>query len=348
MGSLEAPAPGGALRLDDENLLGYVEQSGILPGADRVESMGEGNLNYVRRVRAADGATVVVKQARTGIEGLPDFPLSSARILFERRYEQVVRSLLPESADVLPRILRFDEDARILVMEDVGNGRSLLEELRAGRDRGSAVRRLAGFLGEVHAASLAHTDALQPQFANDEMRRLRGEQVFAVARVRPSITGPLADVLVDELAAPVVHRRIAELRRDYYQRSDALVHGDVKCANVLLQGGEPRLIDAEFAHVGDPAFDLGSGLAHLLLCMVDDAGDEAREAAEATWLEGYAERASGSGLGDCGEIVRRARRYAGVDMIYHVLGPVRLPFFEAEEVAAGAVRRGIELLCSSG
>ena len=345
MDSLEGPAPGSAPRLDDENLLGYLERSGILPGADRVESMGEGNLNYVRRVRSADGATVVVKQARTGIEGIPDFPLSSARILFERRYEQVVRSLAPDSAEILPRILRFDEEARILVMEDVGSGRSLLEDLREGRSCRRAVGRLARFLADVHAASAARAEALQPQFANDEMRQLRGEQIFSLPRIASPMTGLHADAISEELADPVVHRQVAELRRAYYERSDALVHGDIKCANVLLQEGEPRLIDAEFAHVGDPAFDLGSGLAHLLLCMPDDAADEARMEMEAIWLEAYLERASGLGSGD--ELVARARGYAGVDMIYHVLGPVRMPFFEQEAFAAAMVRRGIEMLCGS-
>ena len=330
------------LRLDDSNLAAYLEDSGVLPGADRVESMGEGNLNFVRRVRARSGASVVVKQARSGIEGFPEFPLSSIRILFERRYEEVVHELAPESAQALPRILHFDERARILVMEDIGDRPSLLEELRAGRVPGAAIQCIGAFLGDVHSSTVAHADALRPRFGNEEMRRLHGEQIFAAPRATPALTGARAGEIDAELADGDVARRLEDLRRAYYGRSEVLVHGDVKCANILLQGDEPRLIDAEFAHIGDPAFDLGTGLAHLFLCMADDVTTEARESAETAWLEGYALRASV--LRDGAAIVNRARRYAGADMIYHVLGPARLPFFEAEDSAVAAVRRGIELL----
>ena len=44
------------------------------------------------------------------------------------------------------------------------------------------------------------------------------------------------------------------------------MHGDVQAGNVLLlPGGGAKLLDAEIAHVGDPAFDVGLLLAHVLL-----------------------------------------------------------------------------------
>jgi len=340
----DASRAGGAHRLDEVNLIAYLEPLGVLPGADRVERVGEGNLNFVRRVRARDGASVIVKQARTGIEGFPEFPLSSVRILYERRYEEVVRELAPGGARVLPRVLHFDTAARILVMEDIGERRSLLEELRAGCVPAAAIRQLGAFLGHVHAATRARADALRPRFDNEQMRDLHGAQIFAAACAVPALSGACADAVERELADTEVPRRLAELRRAYYGRSDALVHGDVKSANVLLYRDEPRLIDAEFAHIGDPAFDLGTGLAHLFLCMLERAPSDSSERAECAWLEGYTEQASD--LRDHAEIVARARRYAGADMIYHVLGAARLPFFEAEDSALAMVRRGIELLCS--
>jgi 5-methylthioribose kinase len=48
------------------------------------------------------------------------------------------------------------------------------------------------------------------------------------------------------------------------QRSYALVHGDYSPKNTLLYRDQLVLLDFEVIHWGDPAFDLGFGLTHLL------------------------------------------------------------------------------------
>jgi hypothetical protein len=85
----------------------------------------------------------------------------------------------------------------------------------------------------------------------------------------------------------------------------ALVHGDFSPKNILIHGGRPFLLDHEVIHWGDPAFDLGFMLTHLLSKarhlphhrerFVEAANrfwtiyaDQAREAA---WWSGVEERA---------------------------------------------------------
>jgi 5-methylthioribose kinase len=44
----------------------------------------------------------------------------------------------------------------------------------------------------------------------------------------------------------------------------ALVHGDYSPKNILIYGDRFVLLDHEVAHFGDPAFDVGFSLTHLL------------------------------------------------------------------------------------
>jgi Ser/Thr protein kinase RdoA (MazF antagonist) len=57
------------------------------------------------------------------------------------------------------------------------------------------------------------------------------------------------------------HDRIAAVRRN----ACALVHGDFSPKNFLVFSGRVMLIDFEVIHYGDPAFDSGFLLNHLLL-----------------------------------------------------------------------------------
>jgi len=47
-------------------------------------------------------------------------------------------------------------------------------------------------------------------------------------------------------------------------RRESVVHGDFSPKNVLVHGGRLVLIDHEVIHVGDPSFDLGFSLTHML------------------------------------------------------------------------------------
>jgi aminoglycoside phosphotransferase (APT) family kinase protein len=63
---------------------------------------------------------------------------------------------------------------------------------------------------------------------------------------------PQAAAFLDDLIATTRARRLA------------LVHGDYSPKNVLVHGRRLVVLDYEVIHWGDPAFDLGFGLTHLL------------------------------------------------------------------------------------
>jgi len=327
--------------LDDAGLPAWLEARGVLKAAGaRVEPAGDGNINWVRRVIAADGTRAVVKQARPALERFPQYQVDTARIVFEARYGEVLRRMVPGQARVLPRLLHFDESERALVMEDVQPA----ERLDALLDRGAAAPEtsfaLGEFLGAVHRATANVAVELAPQFANDEMRRLHGEHIFALPfapndfPIEPRLRA-LAD---DALARPELRERIAELRERYYAARECLVHGDVQAGNVLVQaGGRPRLLDAEIAHVGDPAFDLGQALAHVHVHRVRAQATFACDAAERALVDGYAPER---------ERLARARRYAGVEILRRAIGAARLSLLGTTARAERALALGCALILS--
>ncbi|MCZ6463773.1 MAG: phosphotransferase [Proteobacteria bacterium] len=328
------------MRLSDQNLPTYLAAHGLLtqPGAARVELAGDGNINFVRRVRAADGSTLIVKQARDALERFPEYRVTTERIVFENRYLQQAALAAPEHASLLPAVHHFDEEERVLVLEDLGTRR--MDELGSAGDAGEVLATLGGFLGAVHEGTRSISTRLKAEFGNEEMRRLHGEHIFTLPYELGAF--PLSDAVhraaADVLGRPGVLSEIDALRDHYYGDADALVHADAQPGNVMLAAGGPRLIDAEIAHVGDPAFDLGIVLAHVEVAALasHDAAPWTRAAARL--LEGYLR---GGGRADD---VERAHRHAGVELLRRTIGAARLARLEPDALSEAALWRGAELL----
>jgi 5-methylthioribose kinase len=327
---------GTQLALSDDTLLDYLRERALVPAGARaaVEPAGDGNINWVRRVRVESPArSFVVKQARPALERFPQYEVSTDRLLFEERYLRRARELDREG--VLPAVEAFDAENRVLVLEDLGDAERMDHALARGADLAPAAAALAAFLGRVHAATGADGE-LANAFANDAMRRLHGDHIFALP-LRPN----------DFPLSPALAARAAALREDaslvriadaayarYLEPRGALVHADVQAGNVLLPSTGPKLLDAEIAHVGDPAFDVGTLLAHLVLPGIA-AGEPARGAhAAAAALDAY--RAAG-GPGAPVD----AFRYAGLELLRRTIGAARVAAVLADEAALAVLERAV-------
>jgi aminoglycoside phosphotransferase (APT) family kinase protein len=111
------------------------------------------------------------------------------------------------------------------------------------------VMQFGQILGSIHAKSHAAVNDLDPEFADQryfESLRLEPYYEYTAARIPAS--------------ARFIGRLLAETR----QVRVALVHGDYSPKNVLVTPGGMLLLDHEVSHIGDPAFDVGFGLTHLL------------------------------------------------------------------------------------
>ena len=305
----------------------------------RVEPAGDGNINWVRRVSTPiGGESWIVKQARPALERFPEYQVTTERIVFEARYYQVVAPFDHEG--ICPRVIHFDEAQRVLVLEDLGNAERLDAALARGADAEAVAAALGGFLGAVHAGT-ADSD-LAPQFTNNAMRRLHGDHIFALPLAPNDFPlSPAVRAEADALRAqPQLVAIAAELYERYLAPGTALVHADVQAGNVLLTPKRPKLLDAEIAHMGDPAFDLGTLVAHLLLPSAA-AGRHAaaRAAIEAAWAAYGVQRGAG-------RTCRFAEvgRYAGIEMLRRTIGAARVAAVASDEASRAVLRTAVRLL----
>jgi len=331
--------------LTDAGLADYLRSLGLAAANDRieVEPAGDGNINWVRRATllGRERRSCVVKQARPALERFPQYQAPTERIVCEARYLEVARA--SDADGVLPRVLAFDEPNRVLVLEDLGAAERLDHALLRGADAGGAPARLASFLGRVHRAT--RDDAsLVPRFANQAMQRLHGDHIFVL---------PFAEN--DFALPPRTAERAAALWRDaalgeaaarayarYLTPEGALVHADVQAGNVLLPATGVKLLDAEIAHVGDPAFDVGTLLAHLLIAAAA-AGRraEARAAIGACW-QAYAAAHGERGLASLTD----ALRYAGLELLRRTVGAARVAAVASDEAGLRVIDAGVALVGS--
>lgn len=322
-------------RLSEPDLGPYLESVGIIPRNSSVvvTRAGDGNINWVRRVVAGNQAWIV-KQARPALEAFPEYAVSTERIVFEARYFEVARPF--DRDGILPRIEHFDPEARVLVLEDLTQATRLDAAIVAGRDFSAALSRLTAFLGRVHAGT--GRPELASRFENSEMRRLHGDHIFSLPfrendfPLTPAVAERGLQVRADATLVATIDAAFVR----YLESNACLVHADVQPTNVLLTPNAAKLLDAEIAHLGDPAFDIGVLLAHLRIAEI--AHPTSASTLAAVWSS-YASQFDEASFA-------AAARYAGIEMLRRTLGAARVPAVSDDAVALAVIDAGSDWITS--
>ena len=183
---------------------------------------------------------------------------------------------------------------------------------------------------------------LASRFQNDAMRRLHGDHIFELPLRENDF--PLSSRVRAEANRLGRDRELVRLADAAYARylepRGALVHADVQAGNVLLPDAGPKLLDAEIAHIGDPAFDVGTLIAHLVLAAAA-AGNlsPAVRFAEAAW-SAYTNARPRPAPGDFGSVAR----YAGLEMLRRTIGAARVAAVERDEASLSVLQLAVRLI----
>lgn len=199
------------------------------------------------RVDLATGP-VCVKRALAKLKVQADWRAPVERNAYEAAWMNTARAAAP--AAVAPLLAR-DEAADALVMGFLDPRRYHLwkSELRDGRAEPDDAAAVGEALVRIHAAT-----ALDPAVA----ARFATDAIFHDIRLEPYL-------LATGRRHPDLEPALRRLARRTARTRLTLVHGDVSPKNILIGPDGPVLLDAECAWYGDPAFDLGFCLNHLLL-----------------------------------------------------------------------------------
>src|SRR6266540_582925 len=199
-------------------------------------------------IERPSGEAWVLKQALKKLRVAVEWYSSPERIHHEALGMRWLAQLAPPGTST--RLIFEDHASHILAMEAVPQPHENWKTmLLAGRLETDHVEQFGQLLGTIHRAAYERRDQIAAAF-NDRsfFETLRIEPYYVYTWSQIPETAQFYDALIGEARA----RRLT------------LVHGDYSPKNILVYQGRLVLLDHEVIHFGDPAFDLGFSLTHLL------------------------------------------------------------------------------------
>jgi 5-methylthioribose kinase len=239
------------------NAAEYLRARGFLTGNEPAEAreLTGGVSNEVILVSRPQGENVVLKQVREQLNVADPWHCSVERIWREievlRQCEQMLggQRLWAPFTVVVPCFL-FDDRANYLYAMSAAPPDHVVwkNELLSGLARAEIASACGSALGTLHGRSW-HDASVVSRFNDRQFfEDLRIDPYYRqVARVLPEFSAEI-NRLIDSV---------------WYERH-CLVHGDFSPKNLLVHDNRLTLIDFEVGHYGDPAFDLGFFLTHLV------------------------------------------------------------------------------------
>ena len=230
----------------------------------------EGMINQLYRVMNSDsGRSVIVKQVmpymlllkkRTGQE----FALNMNRMKKEVRMFKFLHGFQPGS---VPEIYKLDEDAGLIIMEDLRTYRVMRYTLSEGKTIADFGRRMGYFLGKMYFFTSAHYLGVEKKvsmaetFENQSSKRLMADLLsgkncvlFDPLRLFEKEAKPVHDRLCNDQALKDI---VYTLDDRFVTSRECLCHNDCHVGNIMVDNDRIRLIDMEFSGYADPLMDLG-------------------------------------------------------------------------------------------
>jgi 5-methylthioribose kinase len=282
------------------NAAEYLRDTGRVPAGASIDvrELTGGVSNIVLRADVSGLPPIVIKQCRERLRVAMEWHARLERIWTEQAAMELLAAILP--AGTVP-LVEFEDRPNYLfgmtcAPDDAVTWKSQLME--GALDPDIAVR-LGIILATIHDKAPGQTslpallsrserrqwtshdeDSGQPAVSSLLSRSERRQWTIDDEDLgKPFLEGILADTsLFDELRVDPYYRTIARAHPDLKPRVDALIAamdrpenertlvlGDFSPKNILVHQAGLILLDFECAHGGDPAFDLGFFLTHLLL-----------------------------------------------------------------------------------
>ncbi len=213
----------------------------------RLETLAGGVSNRTVLLARPSGETWVLKQALAKLRVQVDWFSSPARI--EREALGLIHLAALAPPGTTTPLVFLDPEEHVLAMRAVpqphANWKIMLLRGEVELDH---VAQFARLLGTIHREAAGRADLAELFADRSYFESLRLEPYYGFAAEQAPE------------AAAFLHETIAANRANIV----TLVHGDYSPKNVLVHDDRLILLDHEVIHYGDPAFDLGFALTHLL------------------------------------------------------------------------------------
>lgn len=264
-----------------QRLINFLQNNGWIADDETVtliEKPGEGNMNYVLRVRT-DRQSFIVKQSRPWVEKYPQLAAPIERIVVEAQFYDAL-SEVGDLQDFIPKLKGFRAEHFIMAMEDLGQASDFTDIYnKSGQISPMELADLVYFISGLHRISPA--EMREPFPDNQALKKLNAEHIFNypflkengfdLDTVQPGLQSLSTEYKNDE----VLKRKIEGLGERYLEQGHTLLHGDYYPGSWLRTAEGTKIIDPEFAYLGQAEFDLGVLVAHLKMAQTDESIIEA-------------------------------------------------------------------------
>jgi 5-methylthioribose kinase len=238
-----------------------------------IEKPGEGNMNYVLRVRT-DRQSFIVKQSRPWVEKYPQIDAPIERIMVEAQFYDTL-SEDPALKAFIPFLKGFKAHDYLMAVEDLGDASDFTTIYQKNEEIKSAeLAELMQFISALHRIDVR--EFREPFPANQELKELNAEHIFEYPYL---VNGFDLDTIQEGLQAlsmlykrnEVLKEKIKALCEVYLGNGDVLIHGDYYPGSWLRTAKGTKVIDPEFAYVGNAELDLAVMVAHLIMAQTDNS-----------------------------------------------------------------------------
>jgi aminoglycoside phosphotransferase (APT) family kinase protein len=233
-----------------EALLAYLRAQGYIASEEqpRLQRLSGGVSNRTVLVERPSGEQWVIKQALDKLRVAVDWYSSPERIHSEAAGLRWLQELAPTGT--VPDLIFEDHQHHLLAMAAVPQPHQNWKvALLASQLNMDHVRQFGQILATIHRRSYERRAEVAEVFAERRFfESLRLEPYYQYTSQQVPEAAPFIEALIESTR---LHR-------------EALVHGDYSPKNILVYQNRLILLDHEVIHWGDPAFDLGFSLTHLL------------------------------------------------------------------------------------
>jgi 5-methylthioribose kinase len=280
---------------------------GLFPPGAALEhaEIGDGNLNYIFRIRdPASGRAVVIKQAGGTARLSDQFKVSPDRNRIEHDILVIENELAP---GLVPKVFGFDPVMNALAMEDLSDHTIMRAALLERRTFPLFADHITTFMVNTllltSDAVIDHKKKKETvkSFINPDLCEITEDLVYTEpfndVKKRNDPFPPNRDFIRRELYEDrEILLETAKMKFDFFCNAQCLVHGDLHTGSLFVREDSTKAIDPEFAYYGPAGYDVGNVIANLIFAWANadtvmEAG--AKRRAFTGWLERTIEEVMG-------------------------------------------------------
>ncbi|MCX5773975.1 MAG: S-methyl-5-thioribose kinase [Fusobacteria bacterium] len=258
-----------------ENCAKYCESKGFFKSSKdkvEVEEIGDGNLNFVFRVKT-ELESIIVKQAPPYLKVVGNaWPLTVDRIRIEAESLELQNIYAPGK---VPNILLKDLEMAVMILEDLAPMRVVRYEMLNGIEFPTLAKDVGEFLAAMGFYSSdfylpgKEKRELVKKFSNPELCKITEELIFtdpyydAKSNV---INSELRTYLEKEFwTDEALKVEVTKLKYLFLTSTESLLHGDLHTGSLFGNRERCVVFDTEFSFYGPTAFDIGKLIGNLII-----------------------------------------------------------------------------------